>query len=88
MVDKVSLLLFLRLHTLFRRLRFLCGGSPIKGAPVVPLSHTDHAPDGVATLYTPDHPMAGELWEALRPRVEATGLLAEEWTITWPEGLD
>ena len=39
-------------------------------------------------LYTPDHPMAGELWEALRPRVEATGLLAEEWTITWPEGLD
>ena len=48
--------------------------------------HAD--PDEADDLYNPEHPMAQHLWQALRPRVEATTLLAEEWSITWPEGLD
>ena len=48
--------------------------------------HAD--PDETDNLYTSDHPAARTLWEALRPRVEAATALAEEWTVTWPEGLD
>ncbi len=51
------------------------------------LYNIDSDPAEQNNLYSDDNPTAVALWEQLKPRIEASAPHAEEWTISWPEGL-
>jgi len=48
----------------------------------------DADPNEQDNLYSTSHPKAQELWQELRPYVEAAEPLATEYDVNWPLGLD